>query len=75
MKYNSFCFFRAYFNIPKRIKLAWCVVKEYTKVEGVRISLGIALKIEFPFYSDLLELVQFSDYFVIEPQSVTQEVY
>lgn len=42
-EYNSFKFFRTYFNIPKRIKLEWCVVKEYTEQEGVKLRLGIAL--------------------------------
>lgn len=42
-EYNSFKFFRTYFNIPKWIKLEWCVVKEHTEQEGVKLRLGIAL--------------------------------
>lgn len=42
-EYNSFKFFRTYFNIPRRIKLEWCIIKEYTEREGVKLRLGISL--------------------------------
>lgn len=41
--YNSFKFFQAYFNIPQRIKLEWCIVKECPRKERAEIRLGIAL--------------------------------
>ena len=41
--YNSFKFFQAYFNIPQRIKLEWCIVKECPRKERAKIRLGIAL--------------------------------
>lgn len=43
-------------------------------MSGIKTSVKLG-KIEFTFYPDLLELAQSSDYSVIEPQSVTQEVY
>lgn len=43
-------------------------------MSGIKTSVKFG-RIEFAFYSDLLELAQSSDYSVIEPQSVTQEIY
>lgn len=43
-------------------------------MSGIKTSVKFG-RLEFTFYSELLELVQSSDYSVIEPQSVTQEVY
>ena len=43
-------------------------------MSGIKTSVEFG-RLEFTFYSELLELVQSSDYSVIELQSVTQEVY
>ena len=43
-------------------------------MSGIKTSVKFG-RIEFAFYPDLLELAQSSDYSVIEPQSVMQEVY
>lgn len=43
-------------------------------MSGIKTSVKLG-RIEFTFYSDLFELAQSSDYSVIEPQSVTQEIY
>lgn len=42
-QYNTFKFFRQYFNLPRSIALQWCVVEEASPRE-TEFRLGIALK-------------------------------
>ena len=42
-QYNTFKFFRQYFNLPRSIALQWCIVKESTP-KGTEFRLGVALK-------------------------------
>jgi hypothetical protein len=40
--YNSYCFLRRYFNIPKSRKLSWCIIKETTR-SGTELRLGASV--------------------------------
>ena len=40
--FNSFCFLRRYYNIPKSRKLSWCIIKECTR-SGTELRLGASL--------------------------------
>ena len=41
-KFNTYKFIRRYYNIPVRVRLQWCIVRERTK-DGVEFRLGVAL--------------------------------
>lgn len=41
-EFNTYKFIRRYYNIPKRVRLQWCIVRERTK-DGVEFRLGVAL--------------------------------
>lgn len=41
-KFNTYKFIRRYYNIPGRVRLQWCIVRERTK-DGVEFRLGVAL--------------------------------
>lgn len=42
-QYNTYRFFRQYFNFPQNMALQWCIVKE-TMGKTTELRLGIALK-------------------------------
>lgn len=42
-QYNTFKFFRQYFNLPRNMVLEWCIIKESTPKQ-TELRLGIALK-------------------------------
>ena len=51
MNFNTYKFFRRHFNIPRRQKLRWCLVKERVS-DKTEIRLGISL-IGTPYYIDV----------------------
>ena len=42
-EFNTFKFFRHYFNLPKNMKLQWCVVEEMPDRQLKELRLGILL--------------------------------
>lgn len=40
--FNSYCFLRRYFNIPKHRKLKWCVIREVS-LSGTEFRLGVSI--------------------------------
>lgn len=43
-EFNTFKFFRRYYNLPRSLKLQWCVVSERIGQEEPRLRLGILLE-------------------------------
>lgn len=41
--FNTFKFLRAFYNIPSKIPLQWCIIKEWTPKEGTSLRLGISI--------------------------------